>query len=710
MRERVWSRPGFWQGWAAIAGLCVAVSGGRLLPRKSANATSPAPARHVSPKVPAPVAVQSSAPSAPAESLLQQLARPDTGPEKCNQLGALDAGEDPQVAEAISAVLENTLLVSVRVCAAQALGNQRAPVAHSWLVSLANDPEPEVHSAALDILAASDDEQDRATAVEATHDDDPDVRLSAVNALLKAGREQAFTALAAVLPSIEDRATLDSLITALGESHDARALPVLDSLVTTADRDSHLSALSALADFERPAATQRLWALLDMGSEQEFGVAVNRLVSSAPAQLTLKLRALLSSANSARKTWALGRLLDLDIPDRQPLMAEVLRVGDSEGKSFVVRQLTVKPDASFEAQLIALANGDEQPLSGQAFYALSRLDTPAAQAAVAAISDKPRFHLKHHFGKVLHDNEDDTREERIAQLQSAAADAASALPSLAADHDPVAQEAALSYVEKHEDADNLRRFVALASPENVHALLARAGSLNAEQQRAVISALSQRGDPLFADQLRPGLQDQDSETRADALRGLLTLGDTSASVELGRFARHDDAADRSLAAELLATSPAPDANAQLETLAQDADPQVVSAALHSLQRAEPEQLQRLAERAFRAATPDDRATLLNSITDLRSNVTRPLYELALAGSDDSAAIQGIQALTNLAGPESAQRLLTIASDVNRAPEVRKEAAGGLKQLGGPLARSNRALLDSLSPTEASGAVSCNLNY
>ncbi|MEP7052389.1 MAG: HEAT repeat domain-containing protein, partial [Pseudomonadota bacterium] len=314
----------------------------------------------------------------------QPVGAASSGSEKCTRLGALAAGEEPQVAEAISAVLEDTRLVSVRVCATQALGNQRAPVAHSWLASLANDPEPEVHSAALDILAASEDEQDRAAAVEATHDDDPDVRVCAVNALLKAGREQAFAALAEVLPSIEDRATLDSLINALGESHDARALPLLDALVTTADRDSHLSALSALAAFELPGATQRLWALLDMGSEQEFEVAVNGLSSQAPAQVTVKLRALVASASTERRTWALARLLRLDIPDRQPLMAEVLRSGDSGSKSLVVQELMQKPEASFEGQLIALAQVDEQPLNSQVLYALSQLDTPNAQAAIVA--------------------------------------------------------------------------------------------------------------------------------------------------------------------------------------------------------------------------------------------------------------------------------------------------------------------------------------
>jgi HEAT repeat protein len=649
------------------------------------------------------------APFPTPDSVLQRLSGANTGPEKCTRLSELEAGEDPQVAEAITAVLEDTRLVSVRVCATQALGNQRAPVAHSWLTSLANDPEPEVHSAALDILAASDAEQDQAVAVEATHDDDPDIRLSAVNALLKAGREQAFTALAAVLPSIEDRATLDSLITALGASPDARALPVLDSLAATADRDSHLSALSALAASERPVAAPRLWALLEMGSEQEFGIAVNGLLAPARAPLILKLRSIWSSGSPERRTWALAQLLRLDIPDRERLMAEVLRSGELGSKSLVVQELMQKPDASFEAQLIALAQVDEQPLNSQVLYALTQLDTPSARAAVVAVDEKSPSRFRHHLGKPPR-GRDETREQLIAQLQSADPEAADTLPSLAADHDPSAQEAARSYVESHQTADNLRRFVTLASADHVQRLLARTGRLDVEQQRAVVSALSQRGEPQFADVLRPSLQAGDPETRASALRGLLSLGDDMARSELEHFAQHTNATDRALAAELLGIGVTPAANAQLEALAQDSDPDVVSAALHALEHAEPEQVQRFAERAFRAAAPEGRAALLGSIGDLRSNVTRPLYELAVADTEDSAAIQGIQALTNLAGPESARQLLTIASDVNRSPEVRQEAAGGLKQLGGALARSNRALLDSLSPTADPGAISCNLGY
>jgi hypothetical protein len=73
------------------------------------------------------------------------------------------------------------------------------------------------------------------------------------------------------------------------------------------------------------------------------------------------------------------------------------------------------------------------------------------------------------------------------------------------------------------------------------------------------------------------------------------------------------------------------------------------------------------------------------------------------------AVQAIQSLTNLEGPASAARLLSVVSDANRSEQVRAEAASGLRTLGGPLARANRALLDSLSEPVAAGDFVCNPN-
>ncbi len=670
-----------------------------------------APQQKPHPTAPSPVYGTLLAQPQSVDPLLERLAAAETGAERCSLLGQLEPGEDPQIADAITGVLERTQLVSVRVCATQALGAQHSPVAHSWLVDLANDPEPDVHGAALDILAASDDAHDQAAVVEATHDDDPEVRVSAAMALLKVGRAQAFAALAAVLPSVEDRTTLGSVISALGQSNDARALPVLDSLFRNADSESHMAALAALSELELPGVEERLWQLLDLGSMQEFGVAVERLKFFAPAALALKLRALVRSGNPARSRWAFGQLLNRDIPDRAALMADTLRSGDSAMKSLVVRQLSVQPDASFESELIALAHGDDRELSTAAFYALAGLDTPGAQAEIGRLNDKPGKHgLKHRLAKNPEGSEEQVRAQFIGLLESQEADAATALPRLAADHAARAQEAACRYIETHQDANSLASFVALATSDSVQKLLEHAARFDPEQQRVVIQALAQRGEPRFSGALRAALHDQDPDTRGNALRGLIALGDEVGSAELPRWSRGSEAGDRALAAELLGTSATPDANAELQALAQDSDPLVVSNALHSLQRQTPELVERLAERAFRAAAPEDRSTLLSSLSDLGGSVTRPLGDLALSDVDDATAIQGVQSLTNLAGPESARRLLLLVNDAQRSQAVRQEAAAGLRQLGGPLARANRALLDSLSPPEDSGAISCDLGY
>jgi hypothetical protein len=69
----------------------------------------------------------------------------------------------------------------------------------------------------------------------------------------------------------------------------------------------------------------------------------------------------------------------------------------------------------------------------------------------------------------------------------------------------------------------------------------------------------------------------------------------------------------------------------------------------------------------------------------------------------------VQLLSTVQGPASAQQLLALVNDSSRSDAVRAQAAIGLRGLGGPLARANRALLDSLSEPEAAGEFVCNPN-
>jgi hypothetical protein len=214
-----------------------------------------------------------------------------------------------------------------------------------------------------------------------------------------------------------------------------------------------------------------------------------------------------------------------------------------------------------------------------------------------------------------------------------------------------------------------------------------------------MQGLAQRVDPRFTEVLRIAAQDEDQGTRNAALQGLLQLGDGTAVSDAQRMARASDADERAVALDLLAIQS--DTHApELETFASDPDVGLVSRALHLIQGSASTRILDLATRAFRAASAEDRVSLLSNLSDLKGGVTRPLYELALREGDDDAAMQALHSLAALEGPESAQRLLDVARDSNRSAEVRADAAAGLRALGGPLARSNRALLDSLSEPDA----------
>ena len=102
--------------------------------------------------------------------------------------------------------------------------------------------------------------------------------------------------------------------------------------------------------------------------------------------------------------------------------------------------------------------------------------------------------------------------------------------------------------------------------------------------------------------------------------------------------------------------------------------------------------------------------MLLLLSDLNANLSRPLLELALGDAEDSVAVQAIESLANLQGPASARRLLAVLSDANRSEQVRAEAAASLRALGGPLARANRALIESHSPAEPTAEFVCSPGY
>ena len=696
----------FWQAWTILGALGTALAGTRLLAPASEvaqqvqthtrRAATRTPARHTT--------EIASAPAPTVDRLLARLAVAQAAPERCALLERVQPSEDPAATYAITGLLERAQLGSVRVCAAQALSRQPTPEAQSFLVDLAEDPEPEVHSSALEALATRDDTA-RAVVVEAAYGEDLELRISAIKALLKAKRAEGIAAAVLVLPRVEDADTLSSLIDALGESHAPQALSALEALLDNAERESHLHAISALGELGVPSAAPRLERLLEVGSSEEFSAAAEALKKLTPERVASKLRTVLGSENSERQELALSALIALDLPDLSSILRQQLSSGDARRTSLVLLRLAHTPDPSFEAELIALAQGDDRHLQLKALQVLSKLSTPSAHASLERVLSTLPEPLADRFFDLSPDHASRGREHRLSALTRAEDVDPDTLIQLARDPTGDAQQALLRYLESHELPSGVwASLVEIAPSSTVQRIVGRDASAKA----GVIEGLERRADPQFSDSLRAQLGSEPS-TRNSAISALAALGDDSVSEPLRELAISRDSTERDLAVRLLSARPDEEASRELERLASDPDAQVMSSALHTLQPRAPELVGRLALRALRQAAPEDRANVLSLLSDLKTSLSRPLLELSLGDADDSVAVQAIQSLGNLQGPASAQRLLSVVNDSSRSEDVRKEAASALRTMGGPLAQANRTLLDSLSEPDVAGEFVCSPN-
>jgi len=710
MPEKALAASRFWQIWTILGVLGTALGGARLLfPTRNTQLSAPSQAsarakRALPQGTLAPVTA--AAPS--VDRLLARLAVAASATERCALLERVQPSEDAQSTYAITALLERALLTSVRVCATRALGRQPTIEAQSFLLDLADDPEPEVQRSALEALAIRD-EAARAAVVEATHSEDLELRVSAVNALLKGKRAEAYAAAALVLPQIEDPETLSSLIDALAESGDPQALPTLEGLLEHADRESHVRAISALGELGVPGAAARLESLLEVGSSEEFSSAAEALKKVSSERVIGKLRTVLSSGNRWRQELALSALLSLDLPELSSIMRQELKSDDPKRMLLVLRHLSAKPDPTLEAELIAIAERLDHRLRLPAARALWALATPGARAALARLASSLPESLAQRFSQHKSDDPEQLRAQRISSLTRAEHALPATLVELARDPAPAAQTALLRYLEGHEvDAALWARVVQAAPASTVEHLVAHRASSAESAQQGLLEGLGRRGDPNFTHALRESLHGE-KPARNAALSGLVQLGDESVLPELERLSRSDELADRELAVQLLGAIPTSAAQQELERLGSDPNAQIMSGALHALQARSPELVAKLAQQALRAYGPEERASAISLLADLKASLSRPLLERALADPEDTVAVQAIQSLTNLQGATSARQLLGVVNDSRRSEQVRAEAASGLRTLGGPLARANRALLDALSAPEEAGEFVCNPN-
>ncbi len=669
MAEPGLARAVFWQAWALCALLATAVPTVQLMrPRRSLAAKEERMAarqpKHSAGRV---ESVHAATPSAPAaDDVLRRLAVAETGAERCELLDRVEKTSDPRGTYAIAGVLDHARLDSVRACAARAMATEPNQEAQSWLIDLSADPVAAVHEAALSGLAERDDAA-RAVVIEATHAENAELRLSAVIALLRAGRAEGFSAALAVLPELEDRDALSELIEALGQSHVELALSVLERVLSDSDQENRLRAIAALGELDFPSASERLVSLLQLGSLPEFQAAADALVRQNPKHALTWLGNALASSDDDRSVAALRALTRLDLPEVVPLLKQQLASGDDERAAIVLGRLARRPVPECEPELGAFAASEQPGLKRLATSALKKLATPSALATLA----------------------------RLASLQ--AGPEFRSLVVLAQDESEAAQAELLQGItDPTRNTGTLDRVAELAPASTVLRIVERADELGVDAKRDLIQGLAERGDPRFIGALRAALTDGEAGTRYAALHGLLQLGDEAALADAERLTRASDPDERKMAVELLTTRLDARADAELSSLAADSDVEVASQALHVMQERAPERALGLAVRAFREASAEDRSTLLSNLNDLEPSISRPLCELAIREGDDDAVLQAVHSLTAFEGPESAQRLADVMSDAKRSQEVRSEAAVGLRSLGGTIARAHRAQLDALS--------------
>ena len=214
----------------------------------------------------------------------------------------------------------------------------------------------------------------------------------------------------------------------------------------------------------------------------------------------------------------------------------------------------------------------------------------------------------------------------------------------------------------------------------------------------MILAMSNRDDERDAELLRTAARDPDDNIRTHALRGLTALGDEEGSDIVRRLAKGSVAKDRVKATELAASAVSDDSNALLGMLARDGEMEVAGPAILALHGRSPNEALDLARAAYARASAEARVALLGETMSAGEGLSIPLSKLALRDGDDAVVAQAIGALSSVATNETAQLLLDTATNASRSADVRNSAAAALREMGGPLARANAAVLEALADT------------
>jgi HEAT repeat protein len=627
----------------------------------------------------------------------------ESAEELCALLKQLRPSEDTAQTYAITDVLERSQFTSVRACGALALAREPTAPAQSWLLDLADDVEPEVHKVALGALATREDGVAHAAVVEAAHSVDAAVRVAAIGALLSARRSEAFALAKASLQAIDDADTLGELTDALGASGDARAFPVLKDLIENGARSLHLHALTAVGALGLAEGAGLVEPYLRLGSEDEFNAAAKALALLPASGVERELTALLHAGNARRRLSALRRLAELDVPTLDPILLEAAEADDPNLVSFALSRLSERRDPSLLPLFARASRRGSVRAREAALRALVALATPAAFAELASLAAGSGQVAEMAVDAMLRipSLRAQAERRRIDDLQSFSANRRlNSLRTLARDSSEAGQAALLDYVSKSPAGEKHWDVVLNALP--ITALAKWLPAANDEDPRSrqeFFAALADRGDPKAAALLRSATKDSDPDTRRSAIRGLVSLAAEGSNDLLEGLVKSSTTEDRLLGVTLLEAQTGASAQAALADLARDPDAEVATQSLGVLGQRAPEEAAQVAGRAMRSGTPESRQSMLGALSGWNRELALPVIESALADPDNATASGALTCLGQFEGPEVARLLYSVVVDAQRAQEVRTAAAAALYALGGPIVRSNQALIESLLPAE-----------
>jgi HEAT repeat protein len=617
---------------------------------------------------------------------------------QCDALNELAESTDEAATQAIIDFAGKT--GHVKDCAISALGKSKSSAARSWLSDLLHDKDAQVRIAAVDALAArEDDPEARSILFDVAHDGTPEMR---TRALVGLGNLHAAGAGPLLLDAVQaaDPENQATLVSALGETHDPAALSVLSEVAKTGSQDAREAAIRSMGSLGGPEATQALSEIVRTGGAEETTTAIQALSQSDDPGAE---KALLSAVTDPRPDVAqaaLRSLGDRDGEDVRDVMSRALASSDPKMAGGAASYFAVHKDESAVTKLLEVAKRGNDA-SAEAVSALSAIGGDAARSALIDVASRPGGAQKYALRELAQDQTGKGDARRVAlQLVSQGGEvASSALETLAADGSDEARDALVKAAGQGGPLAG-RAVTALSrrgDPESMRALKDAASSKDENVRTQALYALGSSGKLEAAPVLAAAAHDKNASVRSSALMALAQLGGPDAQRAIAETAASSDASTRMLAVQALSQRPMPGSTGTLETLAKDHDADVARDALRALADAAPDRALPLVQDAMRSDNRASRLSALNAASSLESEPQTKILVAAVHDSDRMIVRNAARQLAQLGGPTAQSALTDLLMSSDATDETKRVAADALNDMGGEATQRFHDLISKYVP-------------